>query len=106
SLDADLSVRLLETGGQVRFRAEGGIQAQGLPLAAVGPFLHRFDSDARLDGRLSADLALHPGDDQPGQPDVRVEGGLLVEDFSLGDPWLGPDQLLLPRVDMPCRVAL
>ncbi len=106
-LRADVSAHFVQTdGGAARLRAEGELHANELPLDALEPFLRRLHPRIKLDGRLNAQLKLHPSDGQPGSPDVRLEGSVSVQALALSDPLLGPDVLRLPRVEAPCRIAL
>src|SRR5262249_37434012 len=53
-LDADLAACLVETNeGKPRVRVEGKLHAEDAPLAAVEPFLRRFEPQIKLDGRLN-----------------------------------------------------
>ncbi|HEY7424291.1 MAG TPA: DUF748 domain-containing protein, partial [Gemmataceae bacterium] len=106
-LGADLTIRLVETNeGKPRVRVEGELRAEDAPLAVAEPFLRRFESQIKLDGRLNAALTLRQGDGQPGSPDVRLEGDVSLQALTLSDPLLGPDTLRLARVDAPCRLAV
>ena len=114
-LSADVSAHLVEptggppapsTSGTPRFRAEGELHAEDLPLEAVEPFLRRVQPRIKLTGQLNAHLKLQPSTGQPGSPDVRLEGTVSLQTLALSDPLLGPDVLRLQRVEAPLRIAL
>lgn len=105
-LSADISAYLAEVNGAVRVRAEGMFSAADLPLEALEPFLRRIEPHFRLGGWLNADLKLQPGDGQPNVPDIRLVGNAALQALTVSDSALASDTLRLPRVDIPCRIAL
>jgi translocation and assembly module TamB len=106
-VSADVSAHVAEmSGAPPRPRAEGALHAEDLPLDALEPFLRRLEPRLKLGGWLNADLKLQQGEGQNGSPDVRLSGNVAVQELSASDSLLGADILRLPRVEMPCRIAL
>jgi translocation and assembly module TamB len=106
-LGAEVAAHLVEMPGSApRFRAEGELHADDLPLDAAEPFLHRLAPHIQLSGQVNADGKLRSSDGQAGSPDVQLEGNVSLQALTLSNPLLGRDILRLQQVRVPLRIAL
>ena len=86
------------TGGALK------AEADGLPLAMLGPLAARFLPGTRLDGRLSSRIDTRwSGAD--GATNVSVEADLSADGLTLSAPPLGNDRLELDRVELSCKTS-
>lgn len=90
-----------EAGGS----GEVKIQADGLAMSSLTPWLRRFGVDVHLTGRAHGQLVCRWGTKER-ESFVDVDSTLAAEEVTLAAPWLGSDQLRLKKLDLPCRLAV
>jgi len=74
-----------------------------LPLEALDPLLRRTIDDAQLTGRLSTDLQGAWGD-MAEDGETSIDGNVTLTNLNFAAAAIGPDEIRLDRVDMPCRI--